>query len=242
MKYQVYEWYDKDGKLLYVGRSMNAMLRAADHKSKSSWYYLVAMCKVHTFDTLEESKICETVLISTLNPLFNITSNTPISTERVPVGYRTVSITEFVDKTVKQLPELRKLCDNLVWHKKSIDEIAAVGCLLYELQTLCGEHLNNSVTSPTQSGIMLKRDLDYKLKGRSLWNILQDVKDCWFGDYTPHKAAQKGLDIVANITGCHNKDMLLSAYKDTSSRLYQRLEVDFQDFGNKLESILKALP
>jgi predicted GIY-YIG superfamily endonuclease len=68
----LYRHFDKDGKLLYVGISLNHMARLQQHKEASKWFDQIANVKVEQFATRMEAMLAETKAINEENPIYNI--------------------------------------------------------------------------------------------------------------------------------------------------------------------------
>lgn len=245
MKHQVYKWFSEDGSLLYVGRSINAMLRASDHKSSSSWYYIATTCKITTCDTIEEAKWLEKFLIQNENPIFNITSNCSKSSDNTIIdslSSKSISIKDFISKVISQEIPLRKLKNDLIEYETKIDYIAAKMAVLQGLRNICRSVIGHDSVSKDY-GIILPINNDYKLYGRSVWYILDDVKHYLVEKHFPiHKSGQKGLDIVFKLTGATTLECLISMYKNNDPRLFFREELVVPDFSKTLIEIESNMP
>ena len=72
MKTALYRQYDKDGKLLYVGISLNYGRRLKEHYKGSAWYIDVASITLEWFDTRDEALHAERNAIKKEKPECNI--------------------------------------------------------------------------------------------------------------------------------------------------------------------------
>lgn len=68
----LYRHFDASGRLLYIGVSLNAFARLAQHKAASHWYATVASMTIENFPTREDLMLAETEAIRTERPLHNI--------------------------------------------------------------------------------------------------------------------------------------------------------------------------
>lgn len=78
-KFVVYECYDKDGILLYVGYTRDIRARMDNHKSNSKWFIEIDHVKTEILQTRREAIELERKLIIEENPLHNIQKLQPIS-------------------------------------------------------------------------------------------------------------------------------------------------------------------
>jgi hypothetical protein len=67
----IYRCYDKEGNLLYVGLSRDAIIRSAAHSAQSAWYPNVAVMKIEKFSSREDAEEAERRAIAAENPLHN---------------------------------------------------------------------------------------------------------------------------------------------------------------------------
>jgi predicted GIY-YIG superfamily endonuclease len=70
-KTDLYRQYDKDGKLLYVGVSINARTRHVQHKSTSFWIDEVATITIEKHPDRETALAAEKSAISSEKPVYN---------------------------------------------------------------------------------------------------------------------------------------------------------------------------
>ena len=71
----LYRHYDKEGILLYVGISLNIIIRTAKHENKSHWWRQICNIKIQHFSTRKEAEEAEREAISKENPLYNVASS-----------------------------------------------------------------------------------------------------------------------------------------------------------------------
>ena len=69
---KLYRHFDKDGKLLYVGISLNAVARLAQHKNHSHWFNEIASVTIESFDSRNEALFAETRAVQNEKPIHNI--------------------------------------------------------------------------------------------------------------------------------------------------------------------------
>ncbi len=72
MRAQLYRHFDNDGKLLYVGISLNAVKRLAQHKIHAHWFESISQIKIESFETREAAVLAERNAISNENPIHNL--------------------------------------------------------------------------------------------------------------------------------------------------------------------------
>jgi hypothetical protein len=68
---ELYRHYDADGKLLYVGISLSAVIRLAAHKQTSEWFNRIVQIKIERFSNRRAALIAERTAILAENPEFN---------------------------------------------------------------------------------------------------------------------------------------------------------------------------
>lgn len=69
----LYRYYDKDNKLLYVGISVSAITRQGQHKDSAVWYPEFTHMTKETFRTRKEALLAEKLAIKQEHPIYNIT-------------------------------------------------------------------------------------------------------------------------------------------------------------------------
>jgi predicted GIY-YIG superfamily endonuclease len=70
-KTDLYRQFDKDGRLLYVGVSINARRRHVQHKSMSFWADQVATITIEKYQDRDSALIAERQAISAEKPVYN---------------------------------------------------------------------------------------------------------------------------------------------------------------------------
>jgi hypothetical protein len=71
----LYRHWSAQGELLYVGISMSAAARTAQHSKSARWFEQVHSITVEFFDTREEASAAERIAIVTERPRFNVAMN-----------------------------------------------------------------------------------------------------------------------------------------------------------------------
>lgn len=71
-KVALYKHYGAGGELLYVGISLNIVMRLSQHKNCSDWYKDIARVDVDWFESREAALAAEVQAITKLKPLYNI--------------------------------------------------------------------------------------------------------------------------------------------------------------------------
>jgi excisionase family DNA binding protein len=72
METSLYRHFDKDGNLLYVGISINFLVRLSQHRDVSFWFSKIAEVKVEKFETRRMALEAETAAILKENPAHNL--------------------------------------------------------------------------------------------------------------------------------------------------------------------------
>jgi predicted GIY-YIG superfamily endonuclease len=72
MGVKLYRHFNSDGVLLYVGISINAVLRLSQHRQMSHWYDEIANITLESFETRAEALKAETHAIQNEKPKYNI--------------------------------------------------------------------------------------------------------------------------------------------------------------------------
>ncbi len=75
MTNDLYRHFDKDGMLLYVGISLNSIVRLSQHKLVSSWYHEIVNVTIEKFESRESVIIAEKKAIKEEYPKHNIIHN-----------------------------------------------------------------------------------------------------------------------------------------------------------------------
>ncbi len=70
--HNLYRYFDKDGNLLYVGVSINAISRLSQHKRDSHWFDRIIKIEIEQFSTKEEALAAEIKAILQENPSCNL--------------------------------------------------------------------------------------------------------------------------------------------------------------------------
>ena len=75
MSHHLYRHFDADGNLLYIGISMSAFSRFAQHKRTSSWSEDIVTMTIERFESREQLEAAERAAIFRENPLHNLANN-----------------------------------------------------------------------------------------------------------------------------------------------------------------------
>ena len=67
----LYRHFDERNTLLYVGISLNAVKRLAEHRNMSKWFYDISRVEFTWFDTREEALIAERHAVTNESPIYN---------------------------------------------------------------------------------------------------------------------------------------------------------------------------
>ena len=97
---KVYRHFDKDGALLYVGVSLNAVVRLSQHKRVSHWFDEIHNITIESFETRKQALDAETKAIQEEKPKYNIQK----TAARLPVKLQEIvdeSKTELQNRVIK---------------------------------------------------------------------------------------------------------------------------------------------
>jgi hypothetical protein len=73
----LYRHFDKDGRLLYVGISVNVLQRTHEHRA-SHWWRKITDITIERYDSREAASAAESVAIEVEKPLYNNGKNCPV--------------------------------------------------------------------------------------------------------------------------------------------------------------------
>jgi len=134
-KFCLYRHYDKEGKLLYVGKSTNFSSRLCVHKSKSDWFDDIYSIIIEKFQNGNNLALAEMEAIKMENPINNkAPGRYSKSTEAVQLEDLDIN-KNFYDKisTIKELSETTKTPEEI---RKKIRKDFIVGLNLGQMQKL----------------------------------------------------------------------------------------------------------
>jgi hypothetical protein len=104
----LYRHFDKDGRLLYVGISLNELLRIRQHKSTAPWWRDVSNITVERHGTKSEALIAERLAIEKERPLYNtavLPRSRPTSRTRQKTTNRRLTRVRFCERVSLTLPK-----------------------------------------------------------------------------------------------------------------------------------------
>lgn len=95
--HQLYRWWDAQDNLLYIGRSINAFVRAAGHRGNADWYADAVKMTVETVGN--HYKLCkaEARAIATEHPKYNVQNRVRPNVQSTPSPIQVVEKFEFFD-------------------------------------------------------------------------------------------------------------------------------------------------
>jgi excinuclease UvrABC nuclease subunit len=108
----VYEMYDADGVLLYIGRSVQVPARLQTHSQQKPWWTDVARIETTHLYTPEAAVRCESALIELKRPRWNVVG--------VPTEPEHVCTCEHPHPTEMELTICRG-CGEVAVHPKGVD-------------------------------------------------------------------------------------------------------------------------
>lgn len=83
----LYRWFDRDGRLLYVGITGKLHVRQDSHSLRSTWSEFASDCQVVRYPTKELALAAETAAIKDERPLFNKMHNDTTQARQALVDY-----------------------------------------------------------------------------------------------------------------------------------------------------------
>ena len=122
MKTQLYRHYDSNKKLLYVGVSLNAAARLAQHRDAAPWFDAITDVKIETYPTREDALAAERRAIAEENPACNIQHRQTIKQIEKEEAARAA---EFAKKAKQQLMA-RHVVYNLTYKLKELPKLLSM--------------------------------------------------------------------------------------------------------------------
>ena len=122
MKTQLYRHYDSNKKLLYVGISLNAAARLAQHRDAAHWFDAITDVKIETYPTREDALAAERRAIAEENPACNIQHRQTIKQIEKEEAARAA---EFAKKAKQQLMA-RHVVYNLTYKLKELPKLLSM--------------------------------------------------------------------------------------------------------------------
>lgn len=68
----LYRFFDRDGRLLYIGITSNFVSRLAQHESKVDWFKDIARIELVHFEARDEALVAEGEEIQSRKPIYNV--------------------------------------------------------------------------------------------------------------------------------------------------------------------------
>jgi hypothetical protein len=81
--HKLYRHFDETSQLLYVGVSLSAAQRLAQHRDHAHWFERITRVEMQNFDSRDQALAAERMAIQTENPLFNIQHSTLPKAEKI---------------------------------------------------------------------------------------------------------------------------------------------------------------
>lgn len=122
MSVQLYRFYNCDGDLLYVGMSLCAVTRLAQHKEKAPWFTQIARIEIENYDSGQECSKAERLAIRREQPLYNKAFYDFICSPGEPPGISISSLAQYLRVKPEFLNGLRDKGQGPKWiiHEKEI--------------------------------------------------------------------------------------------------------------------------
>ena len=68
----IYRHYDAEGRLLYVGKSVQPLNRQQQHEVEAHWFHHIVKIEIEWFDFTADMDVAERHAIATESPIFNL--------------------------------------------------------------------------------------------------------------------------------------------------------------------------
>ena len=146
MKTQLYRHYDSDKKLLYVGISLSAAARLAQHRDAAHWFDDIATVTIETFPNREAALAAERKAIINEKPVCNIHHKRTLKQIEQEESLRAA---EFAKKAKHQLIT-RHVAYNLTYRLSELPDL--IGMTLKQLNDCVNQGLLHTFqVEPRQS-------------------------------------------------------------------------------------------
>lgn len=117
MQTELYRYFDKDGRLLYVGVSLNTLQRAIQHRGSADWWAMAERIEIKRYRTRKLAFAAERRAIKRERPQFN-TIHQPSDKERlrtinIPMASRRLAqwgIKLLLDEAYYEIPGVSRVC------------------------------------------------------------------------------------------------------------------------------------
>lgn len=119
---QLYRYYNSSGDLLYVGISLDAVTRLAQHKEKAPWFTQIARIEIEHYESRKECAKAERLAIRREQPLHNKAFYDFLSDPDEPPGLSESSLAVYLRVEEKFVQNLRDTGEGPKWivHEKEI--------------------------------------------------------------------------------------------------------------------------
>lgn len=163
----VYRHFDKEGTLLYVGVSLNAIARLRQHHDYSTWFRQINNVTLESFPSREEALEAEALFIKNEKPLYNKQLN-----HGGPEEERSILIQDSrVDLERKILERKRRVEFYPVY---SIEEVAEILMLkLSDVKRLIDQKVLGHITVPGGINIRFGQKMHIRITGWQLIDYLE---------------------------------------------------------------------
>jgi hypothetical protein len=195
----LYRHWDADGELLYVGISLSAVGRLAQHRASAPWFVDIANVTIEWFDTRAEAQAAEIEAITLEHPLHNKAHRAANDNQTsVRAGWSIYLVRHCEEKAI----------DGLVWAKNEsdlwdvVDEAFDPAGYEYAEVTGCGGLLVTDGLGPiaVQRGDVDEDTADFPMAGFSPHGMLEDdLYDQARLEWKPFCGADEGVGMVARI-------------------------------------------
>lgn len=119
---QLYRYYNSSGDLLYVGKSLDAVTRLAQHKDRAPWFTQIARIEIEHYESETECSKAERLAIRREHPLYNKAFYDFLSNPDAPPGLSVSSLANYLKVEEEFLQKLRDTGQGPKWvvHEKEI--------------------------------------------------------------------------------------------------------------------------
>ena len=162
---KLYRHFDGEGALLYVGISLNAIVRLSQHKMQSHWFDKIANVTIESFETRDAALEAETRAIQEESPKYNIQKAQP--------SYRHNRDLDYVQRSIKASKEeldVKTIDFGIMYEPARVANI--LGIHPASLRHLIDTKKIGSVTLPARPGLSVHGKPFKEKLGITGWQLM----------------------------------------------------------------------
>lgn len=169
MTHSLYRHWDANRRLLYVGISLNAFNRLAQHRNTARWFDRIRSVTIQNFETKDEASAAEWYAIITEYPIYNLAMSHRLELDKSPDGVMWGQMIDDEPELWDLFVKVHKIkeeddaespfCANRVWYRE----------IKPQLSRLIGWDAKNP---------KVKDDRCYDAAYHTLYRLLPNCRDC----------------------------------------------------------------